>query len=150
MAPEACAQWNSTGEGAVVIAESVTVYSHSKGGDVSGVFVRNELIAADGPGKKFKDQDGRYKVTALYKDGKKKKVLSGWVDPSGLSPAFQFPCSCAQGCWPFDENSSELKWNRCFVQAALLAAPPPIQTPTPGAEAVTANPVPTPSPGGSR
>ena len=124
-APPAGAQWTGNGEAALVLAETVTVFRAETGNDPLHVLVKDEIVVATGPGRRFPASASRARVEIVVHDGKRARAVRGWVASGPDLLRFTFPCRCAQGCWPFESAGREARWNSCVQEAAALAAASP-------------------------
>jgi hypothetical protein len=120
-APPALAQWTGTGDAALVLADTLTVFRAETGEEPLRVLVKDEILVAQGSGRSFSSSSGRVKVEIVVQDGKRLRPLKGWVALGPELFRFTFPCRCAQGCWPFEESGRDVRWNRCVQEAALAA-----------------------------
>jgi len=127
------AETQGKGEGAIVTADNVPVYSSSDGDRKVAVSVRGDVVAAESSVLArdfyFVEKDGR--VGVMYFDNVEQVGLPkhGWMDPHQLSK-FSYDCGCDKACLPTRTRGLRGKftmsseWNTCFAEArdAQLAA----------------------------
>jgi hypothetical protein len=131
----AIADTKGRGEGGIVIADDVPIYSSSDGdrkvatcvkGDVVGAL--SSVLARDFV---FSEKNGRVQVKFFANAEQVGLPRDGWIDPKQLSK-FSYDCSCSvdEGCNPTRTRGLRGKftmsseWNTCFQEArdARLAA----------------------------
>jgi hypothetical protein len=118
----------SRGEGAIVIAESATVYMESTGDSVSYTLNRGDAVSPRSgtarllisPIYRFETVDGRVRVNFFpHEPELKEKFAMGWMDPKDLS-VFYFECCDPRGkaCGPVDlKGLTRMVWTSCFREA---------------------------------
>ena len=118
----------SKGEGAIVTAESTTVYMDSTGEELSYTLNRGEAVSPRSgtarllisPIYRFEPVNGRVRINFFPREPEmKEKFAVGWVDPKDLS-IFYFECCDPEGksCGPVDlKGLTRMVWTSCFRQA---------------------------------
>jgi len=118
----------SKGEGAIVTAESTTVYMDSTGEEVSYTLNRGEAVSPrSGTGRlllspiyRFEPVNGRVRINFFPREpDMQEKFAMGWVNFSDLS-VFYFDCCDPKGkaCGPVDlKGLTRMVWTSCFRQA---------------------------------
>ena len=122
VAMPAPAQWSGSGDAALVVADTLTVFRSNKGDEVLHVLVKDEILVAHGSDRKLKESNGRFRVEVVVRDGKRLRAATGWVPLGEDLLLFTFSCRCAQGCWPLEEAGRGVRWNQCVQEAAVEAA----------------------------
>lgn len=136
----------TTGDGGIVIADNVPVYSGSNSSKVVSQASRGQYVAGL-KGSPFGSDyhlavvNGRVQVLFFEGSCSPCGQRTGWIASEAISQ-FAYDCSCQKRCYPM-ENVSLLKskWNPCFLAAAeaqvtgLHAAP--ISEPAPTAVPAT-------------
>ncbi len=118
----------SKGEGAIVVADSSTVYMESTGDTVSYSLNRGEAVSPRSgtarlllsPIYRFETVDGRVRINFFPHEAEwKEKMAVGWMDPKDLS-IFYFECCDPKGkaCGPTDlKGLTKTVWTSCFREA---------------------------------
>lgn len=118
----------SKGEGAIVLAESTTVYMDSTGDEESYTLHAGEAVSPrSGTGRlllspiyRFEPENGRVRVNFFPREPElKEKFAMGWVDFEDLS-VFYFECCDPKGkaCGPVDlKGLTKMVWTSCFREA---------------------------------
>lgn len=117
----ASAQWSGSGEAVLVVSDTFSVFRAETGEEVVHLLVKDEILVAQGSGRRFPEAGARVKVEYVVRDGKRSRTARGWIALGPELLRFSFPCRCAQGCWPFEEEGRDLRWNRCVQEAAAAA-----------------------------
>ncbi len=115
------AQWRGSGDAALVLAESAVVFDSEKGDETIHLLVKDEIVVAQGAGRKLRESGGRARVELVLRDGKRLRAVTGWVSLESGFLRFSYPCRCAQGCWPFEDGGRDVRWNSCVQEAAIEA-----------------------------
>lgn len=118
----------SRGEGAIVVAESATVYMESTGDSVSYTLNRGEAVSPRSgtarllisPIYRFENVGDRVRINFFPREpDMKEKFAMGWMDPDDLS-IFYFECCDPKGkaCGPVDlKGLTKMVWTSCFREA---------------------------------
>lgn len=116
------------GEGGIVIADDVPIYSSSDGDKKMAMCVKGDVVAAMSSilarDFVFSEKNGRVQVKYFPNVEQVGIPWDGWIDPKQLSK-FSYDCSCSvnEGCNPTRTRGLRGKltmnseWNTCFKEA---------------------------------
>lgn len=116
------------GEGGIVIADDVPIYSSSDGSKKMATCVKGDVVAAMSSilarDFVFSEKNGRVQVKYFPNVEQVGIPWDGWIDPKQLSK-FSYDCSCSvnEGCNPTRTRGLRGKltmnseWNTCFKEA---------------------------------
>jgi hypothetical protein len=116
------------GEGGIVIADDVPIYSSSDGNKMIATSVKGDVVAALSSilarDFVFSEKNGRVQVKFFPNVEQVGLPWDGWIDPKQLS-RFSYDCSCSvnEGCNPTRTRGLRGKltmnseWNTCFKEA---------------------------------